>query len=155
LPGITLYAALRLSLPTVGREQVLGYDSLLGGRIDVLREALGDPFVTARRMVAALGPLWLAAPFALRDLPFARRGLALVALCAVAMLFAADWGRIVLLAAPVFYVAGAHVLNTRRRAAVAAVAAFAALNVGYAVYMDRSGTRSGIIEGPLPSYPVR
>ena len=155
LPGVALYAALRLSLPTVGREQVLGYGSALEGRADVLREALGDPFVQARRMLSALGPLWLAAPFALRDLPFARRGLVLVAMCAIAMLFAADWGRIVLLAAPVFYVAGGHVLKSRPRAAAAALAAFAALNIGYAVYMDQSGAQSGIIEGPLPAYPVR
>ena len=155
LPGVALYAALRLALPTVGREQVLGYGSLIQGRADVLREALEDPFVQARRMASALGPLWLAAPFALRDLSFARRGLVLVAMCAGAMLFAADWGRIVLLAAPVFYVAGAHVLSRRPRLAAAAVAAFAALNLGYAVYMDRSGVREGIIEGPLPSYPVR
>jgi hypothetical protein len=76
-------------------------------------------------------------------------------MCAIAMLFAADWGRIVLLAAPVFYAAGGHVLKSRPRAAAAAVAAFAALNIGYAVYMDQSGVQSGIIEGPLPSYPVR
>jgi hypothetical protein len=155
LPGVAVYAALRLSLPTVGREQVLGYDSLVGGRVDVLREALGDPFVTARRMFTALGPLWLAAPFALRDMPFARRGLALVALCAIAMLFAADWGRIILLAAPAFYVAGAYVLKDRPGAAAAAVAAFVALNVAYAIYMDQTGVQRGIIEGPLPSYPVR
>jgi hypothetical protein len=155
LPGVVLYAALRLALPTVGREQVLGYGSLLEGRADVIEEALGDPFVQARRMVAALGPLWLAAPFALRDMRFARRGLVLVAICVLAMLFAADWGRIVLLAAPVFYAAGAHVLRSRPRAAAAAVAVFAAMNVGYAVYMDQSGVQEGIIEGPLPSYPVR
>ena len=49
----------------------------------------------------------------------------------------------------------ANVLQSRPRAAFAVVAAFAALNVGYAVYMDQSGVQEGIIEGPLPSYPVR
>ena len=48
--------------------------------------------------------------------PSRAAGLVLVALCAVAMTFAQDWGRIVLLAAPVFYVAAAHVLDRRRDA---------------------------------------
>jgi hypothetical protein len=155
LPGVAAYAALRLALPTVGREQVLGYGSALGGRIDVLREALGDPWVQARRLASSFGPLWLAAPFALRGLRFARAGLVLVGLCALAMLFAADWGRIVLLAAPVFYVAGAWVLRERAILAALAVASFVAMNVGYAIYMDQSGVQRNIIEGPLPSYPVR
>jgi len=155
LPGLIGYAALRLAIPTVGREQVLGYGSVLGGRADVLREALGDPIVQARRLAISFGPLWLAAPFALPHLRFARAGLVLVACCAISMLFAADWGRIILLAAPFFYVAGAWVLERRPRLAVLAVAAFAAMNVGYAVYMDRSGVQNNIIDGPLPSYPVR
>ncbi len=92
VPGGLAYAALRLGLPTVGREQVLGYDSALGGRVDVLRETLREPWLALRRMIGAFGPLWLAAPFALRDLSFARRGLVLLALCAVAMTFAQDWG---------------------------------------------------------------
>lgn len=155
LPGIAAYAALRLAIPTVGREQVLGYGSALGGRLDVLREALGDPLVQARRLASSFGPLWLAAPFALPRLRFARAGLVLVGMCAVAMLFAADWGRIVLLSAPVFYVAGAWALARRPPLAVLAVAAFVAMNLGYAVYMDRSGVERNLINGPLPSYPVR
>lgn len=74
LPGVGAYLALRLAIPAVGREQVLGYDSAIGGRVDVLKEALGDPFVQARRLASAFGPLWLAAPFALPRLRFARRG---------------------------------------------------------------------------------
>lgn len=155
LPGLAGYAALRLAIPTVGRERVLGYDSLLGGRADVLREALADPLVQARRLAISFGPLWLAAPFALPHLRFARAGLVLVGVCAVAMLFAADWGRIILLAAPFFYVAGAWTLQRRPRLAALAVAAFAAMNVAYAVYMDRTGVERNIIDGPLPSYPVR
>jgi len=155
LPGLAAYVALRLTLPTVGREQVLGYGSALGGRLDVLREALSDPIVQARRMAGSFGPLWLAAPFALLGLRFVRAGLVLVALCALAMLFAADWGRIVLLAAPVFYVAGAWVLQRRPALALAAVAAFVAMNVGYAIYMDQSGVEKNLIGGPLPAYPVR
>lgn len=155
VPGLVAYATLRLALPTVGREQVIGYDSLLGGRWTVVRETLREPFTAIRRLIGAFGPLWLAAPFALRDLPFARRGLVLLALCAVAMTFAQDWGRIVLLAAPVIYVAAAHVLNPRRTLAIAAVLLFVAMDVGYAIYMQTSGVESGIVNGPLPSYPVQ
>ena len=149
-PGVAAYAALRLALPSVG-----GYESGVGGRVDLLRQVLEGPWGQARRLASSFGPLWLAAPFALRDLPYARRGLVLIALCCVAMLFALDWGRIILLAAPVFYVAGAHVLRGRRSVAIAAVVAFAAMNVGYAIHMDTGGTEKGIINGPLPSYPVR
>jgi hypothetical protein len=155
VPGVLAYGALRLGIPTVGREQVIGYDSALGGRVEVVRETLREPWVALRRLASAFGPLWLAAPFALRDLPFARRGFVLVALCAVSMTFAQDWGRIALLAAPVVYVAGAYVLDRRRTLAVVAVAAFAAMNVGYAIYMQDSGVESGLIGGPSPSYPVR
>ncbi len=155
VPGVVAYLALRLTIPTVGREQVIGYDSLVGGRWTVLRDTLHEPWLAIRRVISAFGPLWLFAPFALRDLPFARRGLVLVALCAVAMTFAQDWGRIVLLAAPVIYVAAAHVLNPRRALAIAAVALFVAMDVGYAIYMQTSGVENGIVNGPLPAYPVQ
>jgi hypothetical protein len=145
-PGFAVYVALRLALPTVGT---------YGGRLDLLRQALDGPFVQARRLASSFGPLWLAAPFALRDMRYARRGLVLFALCLLSMLYALDWGRVILLAAPVFYAAGAWVLRGRRALAIAAIAAFAVMNVGYAIYMDRSGTEKGIINGPLPSYPVR
>src|SRR5207245_2025684 len=69
----------------------------------------------ARRMFTVFGPLWLIAPLALRDMSYARRGLALVLMSLVAMTFALDWGRMILLAAPVFYPAAAHVLAKRRR----------------------------------------
>ena len=44
-PAIVIYLALRLAIPTVGREQVAGYGgSLLGGRVDVLRDGFdGSP----------------------------------------------------------------------------------------------------------------
>jgi hypothetical protein len=151
LPGLAIYVALRTGLPTVG----LGYGSAIGGRIDVVERVLDDPWVELRRIFIGFGPLWLAAPFALRDLRYARAGLVLIACCLVAFLFAEDWGRITLLAAPVIYVAAAHVLNTRTRLAIAAVAAFAALNLTYALYMQVHGVESGILEGPLPLYEVR
>jgi hypothetical protein len=145
-PGVALYAGLRLALPSVGS---------YGGRLDLLREAVAGPLGQARRLASSFGPLWLAAPLALRDLPYARRGLVLVGLCVASMLFALDWGRIIVLAAPVFYVAGAHVLRGRRTLALVALAAFAVMNVGYAIYMDHGGTERGIVHGPLPTYPVR
>jgi hypothetical protein len=155
LPAAAAYAALRLSVPAVAREQVLGYDSLLGGRLEVLRRAADQPFTILRRMAIAFGPLWLAAPFALRDLPYARRGLALLAACGAGMLFALDWGRIVFLAAPVVVVAAAWVLNRRSRLAIAAVVAFAAMNIAYAVYMeDFGGAQDGIIDAPPTRYPI-
>jgi hypothetical protein len=154
-PAVAIYVALRLALPTVGREQVAGYGSLLGGRVDVLRDGLDDLAVQLRRMFTVYGPLWLFAPLALRDMRLAQRGLVLVGLCLVSMTFALDWGRIILLAAPVFYAAGAYVLRSQPRAATATIAAFAILIGVYAIYMDRSGVRTGIIENRLPSYPVR
>jgi hypothetical protein len=151
LPGLAVYVALRAGLPTVG----LGYGSALQGRLDVVERVLDEPWVELRRIFIAFGPLWLAAPLALRHLSYARRGLVLVACCLVAFTFAEDWGRIVLLAAPVIYVAAAHVLNGRRTAAIATVAAFAALNLTYAIYMQVHGVEHGIINGPLPLYEVR
>ena len=155
-PGVAAYTALRLSIPTVARDQVLGYDSLLGGRIDVLRAAAEDPQYPLRRVALAFGPLWLAAPFALRDLPFARRGLVLVACCVVSMTFALDWGRIILLAAPVVIVAAGWVLRDRPRLAAATVGVFLAMNVGYAVYMeDFGGAQEGIIDVSPAPYEIR
>jgi hypothetical protein len=156
MPGVLAYAALRVAIPTVAREQVLGYDSLLGGRIDVLQAAAEDPQYPLRRVALAFGPLWLAAPFALRDLKYARRGLVLVACCLVSMTFALDWGRIILLAAPAVLVAAAWVLKERPRLALAAVGAFLAMNIGYAVYMeDFGGAQDGIIDASPPPYEVR
>ncbi|HEX7301144.1 MAG TPA: hypothetical protein VF257_19255 [Solirubrobacteraceae bacterium] len=154
-PAIAIYAALRLALPTVGREQVAGYGSLLGGRVDVLRSGLDEIGVQLRRMFTVYGPLWLFAPLALRNMRLAQRGLVLVALCVVSMTFALDWGRIILLAAPIFYAAGAFVLRGRPRASALVVASFVLLSGVYAVYMDRSGVRTGIIENSAPPYPVR
>ena len=51
LPALVAYAALRLAIPTVARDQVLGYDSLLGGRADVLQAAADDPQYPLRRKI--------------------------------------------------------------------------------------------------------
>ena len=156
LPGVALYATIRLSVPALYREQVIGYGSLLDGRREVLRTALDEPQVELRRLAIAFGALWLAAPFALRESRFARAGLVLAACCAVAMLFALDWGRIAFLALPVVLVAGALVLTHRPRLALATIACLVALDVGYAIYMeDFGGAQEGIIDVNPSSYPAR
>jgi hypothetical protein len=154
-PAAVAYVALRLSVPAVHSDKVLGYgESLLGGRREVLEKAAEQPLRILRRVALAFGPLWLAAPFALRDLPYARRGLVLVAVCCAGMLFALDWGRIVFLAAPVVVVAAAWVLNSRPKLAVAAVVAFAAMDLGYAVYMQELGGADNLIDPDPTRYPT-
>lgn len=154
-PAILAYAALRLTVPSLHREEVPGYDSVFGGRVDVVKAVLERPFTGARRVFLAYGPLWGVAPFALRDLPFARRGLVLVAGCVVSMTFALDWGRIILLAAPIFFVAAGWVLRDRPRLAALAVAAFLGMNVIYVVYMeDFGGAQDGIIDAGPARYPA-
>jgi hypothetical protein len=147
LPGLAAYVAIRTGISTTPNRY--------GSVGDILDEVLENPQVELRRIFIAFGPLWLAAPFALRDLRYARAGLALFACCVASFLFVRDWGRVVLLAAPAVYVAASYVLNDRRRLAIAAVVAFAALDVGYAVYMQAHGVEANIIKGPVPDYPVR
>jgi hypothetical protein len=153
-PAVTAFVALRLAIPTVGREAVPGYGSLLGGRVDVLREAAEGPATLVRRLATVYGPLWLLAPFAFREFGFARRGVVLLALCVVAFTFALDWGRIAALAAPVVYGASAWTLTRHPRWRPAAWLACVAWVVGYAVYMQGPGMTNLIEAGP-PPYPVR
>jgi hypothetical protein len=156
LPGVAAYAALRLAIPTVGSEQVIGYGSgLVQGRLDVIEQNLREPLTIARRVLITFGPLWLVAPFALRDWSFARRGLVLVACCAVACTFSLDWGRIAIFAAPVVCAAAAYVLRDRPRASMLVLGSWFALIAGYAAYMQVSGVQSGLIDAAPPSYPIR
>jgi hypothetical protein len=156
VPAIALYLALHVSISTVGEAQVPGYGgSLLPERVSVIKDGLKTLLTELRRMFSVYGPLWLAAPLALREMQFARRGLILLAACLLSMTFALDWGRMILLASPVFYPAGAHTLSAHPRWRTPAFVAFAALIIGYAVYMQHSGVRTGIIENPAPPYPVR
>jgi hypothetical protein len=155
-PAIVLYLAIRLGVNTVGEAQVPGYGgSLVGERFTVIKQGLQSAFQEARRMFTVYGPLWLVAPLALRDMRFARRGLVLVAFALLSMTFALDWGRMILLAAPVFYPASAYVLSRRPRWLWPVLAVLLVLAVGYAVYMGVSGVQSGIIDNPAPPYPVR
>ncbi|HEX5309304.1 MAG TPA: hypothetical protein VFW38_09525 [Solirubrobacteraceae bacterium] len=156
VPAVLAYLALHLAIPTVGRASVPGYGgSPIGERGHVIRLGLDSLATELRRMLAAFGPLWLLAPLALRSSRFARRGLALVACSLVSMTFALDWGRMIFLSAPAFYPAGAFTLTRHPRWRPATWLVFAALVLGYALYMDRSGVQHGIVENPLPPYPVR
>jgi hypothetical protein len=155
LPAILVYVSLRLAIPTVGRESVPGYSgAFFDARLDVLERGLEEWKVEGRRLLTAFGPLWLLAPLALRTLSFARRGLVLVALAVGSMTYALDWGRMILLALPVFYVAGAVVAGRRRYLAAGVLAGFLLLNTVYAVHMQRSGVRN-IEETSAPPYPVQ
>ena len=147
------YVALRASITAVGSQYTPGYAGpFLTARLHVLREAFTG--VELRRLAYTLGPLWLVAPFALRDLPFAQRGLVLVALCLAAMTVSFDSGRIIFIAAPVFYVAAAWVVRLRHRLAVITVVALFALDVGYAIYMQAYGVQHGIDSTPASAIRV-
>jgi len=154
---VVAYVVLRTSIDAVGRQYVPGYTGpFLKARIDILRGAFSSATlpVELRRLAYAYGPLWLAAPLALRSVPFARRGLVLVALCAASMTFAFDWGRIIFLAAPVFYVGAAVVVRQRRRLALATVIALFALDVGYGIYLQAYGVKHGIDSSVSRGTPV-
>jgi hypothetical protein len=155
-PALGAYLAIRLGFHTVGKAQVPGYTgSLLSGRVTVIELGLHSPFQEARRMLSVYGPLWLVAPFALGGMRFGRRGLVLVALCLVSMTYALDWGRMILLAAPVFYPAAAWALERRPRFQRPTFVAFALLIAIYAIYMAHSGVRTGIVDAAPPPYPIR
>jgi hypothetical protein len=155
-PAVMAYAAMRLWIPAVYRDQVVGYDSLIGGRREILSKASANWKEDVRRMASAFGPLWLTFPFALKESAFVRRGLVLVACCLVSMLFALDWGRMIFMALPVFLVGGGIVLQPRPRLAVLAVGTLAFLCFGYAIYMeDFGGAQNGIIDVGHASYPLR
>jgi hypothetical protein len=144
---VLLYLYLRTSIVAVGEIYQPGYNgAFLTQRVDLVREAIsgGGWKTELRRVAIAYGPLWLAAPFALSKLRFARRGLVLVVLCVGSMTFALDWGRMVFFAAPVIYVAAAYTLRDRRRLALLAVAGLLAVDIGYAAYMQLHGVRHGL-----------
>ncbi len=151
---VLLYIYLRSSIVAVGESYQPGYAGpFLSERFDVLRDALGAAGwkTELRRLAVVYGPLWLAAPFAVRRLRFAQRGLVLFVLCLCSMLFALDWGRMVFFAAPVVYVAAGYTLRNRRRLAIAAVAALLALDLGYAAYMQFHGVKHGLDNSAPPA----
>lgn len=155
---VAAYVVLRTSIDALGRQYEPGYSGpFFRARWDIVRTALNGHNwpVELRRLAYTFGPLWFLAPFALRDLSFARRGLVLVALCVGSLTLAYDWGRIMFLAAPVFYVAAAHVLEGRRRLAAVTVAVLLALDVGYGVYLQAYGVSHGLdttVSRKIPVY---
>jgi hypothetical protein len=150
---VAVYVALHVSVTAVGSQYTPGYAGpFVSTRLHVLRQVFTG--TELRRLAYAFGPLWLVAPFALRDLSFARRGLVLVALCVAAMTVSYDAGRIIFIAAPVFYVASAWVVRGRCRLAVITVAALFALDVGYAIYMQAYGVQHGIDTTPASAIRV-
>jgi hypothetical protein len=152
LPAVA-YIVVRSSITAVGQSYEPGYSGpFFHARWEMFRQGVagGAWHLQVRRIASVFGPLWLAAPFALRDLRFARAGLVLVVLCAGAMTYALDWGRVLFLAAPVVYVAAAWAVRNRRVFAVAMVAGLLALDLGYGIYMQVHGVRHGI-DGTSPS----
>jgi hypothetical protein len=151
---VAVYLYLRASIVAIGERYQPGYAGpFLRARVDVLRDALenGGWHTELRRLALVYGPLWLVAPFALRRLSFARRGLVLVGLCVASMTFALDWGRAIFFAAPVVYVAAAYVIRNRRRLAVATVIGLLALDAGYALYMQVHGVKHGLDTNAPPA----
>jgi hypothetical protein len=140
---VAAYVLLRASVDAVGSSYASGYT---GSFLSVRAQVLGDAVSTLqlRRLAYTFGPLWLIAPFALRDLSFARRGLVLVALCLLAMTVTFDSPRIIFLAAPVFYVAAGWVLRNRPRLAALAIVALLAVDLGYGIYLQVHGVRHGL-----------
>jgi hypothetical protein len=148
-PAAAAFVALRLTIPTVGAGYTGG---AVSGRLHVLREGLGSPFVEGRRLLAVYGPLWLLAPAALAWSSFARRSLILVPLCLASMAFALDWGRVALIAAPVVYAAGSMTLQRHPRWRLPSLVFGVLLIFGYAAYMQASGVDH--LTGFSP-YPIR
>ncbi len=150
---VIIYVYLRTAIVAVGESYQPGYAGpFFSERVDVLRDALGSGGwrLELRRLAIVYGPLWLCAPFALRTLRFARRGLVLVALCLASMAFALDWGRAIFFAAPVIYVSAAYALGHRRQLAIATVIALLAVDLGYAGYMQVHGVKHGLDSAARP-----
>lgn len=156
---VLAYLYLRHSIVAVGQAYQPGYTGpFLHNRITMLRDGLrhGGWQTELRRLAIDYGPLWLLPPAALSRVPFARRGLVLVACCLASTTFAFDWGRALFFAAPVIYVAAGRVLTDRRRLATLAVAVLLAMDVGYIGYMQVHGVRHELeSSGPPARGPVR
>lgn len=152
LPAI-LYLFMRTSIDARGKQWP---GTFVTARWHVIKEALGGGGwkPEARRLAYTFGPIWLLAPIALLTLKFARQSLVLVVLCIISMTFALDWGRVIFLAAPVFYIAAGHVIKDRRRLAIATVVVLFAMDIGYAVYMQAYGVTHGLDAPMVPTERV-
>ena len=150
---LLLYLFMRTSIDARGKEWP---GTFISARFSVIKEGLqnGGWKVELRRLAYTFGPIWIAAPFALWTLKFARQSLVLVALCVASFTFALDWGRVIFLAAPVFYVAAAWVVKDRRRLAIAMVTTLLIMDLGYAVYMQVHGVDHGLDAPLVPTEKV-
>jgi hypothetical protein len=150
---LLLYLFMRTSIDARGKEWP---GTFISARFHVIKEGLqnGGWKVELRRLAYTFGPIWIAAPLALWTLKFARRSLVLVALLVISCTFALDWGRVMFLGAPVFYVAAAWVVKDRRRLAVALVTTLLIMDVGYAVYMQVHGVDHGLDAPLVPTEKV-
>lgn len=156
-PALAVYVVVRLAVPTTGRTLVVGYanDGFVHERLHVLRVGLDGALTQLRRIFLEFGPLWLLAPFALGGMRYARRGLVLVLLCAFSLTYALDWGRVLLLAAPVVYPAAGWALTRHGRWRIPTLAVWVAVIVVYTVYMQVSGVAHNINGAHPPSYPTQ
>lgn len=151
--SVAAYVVLRTSVSAIGNQYTPGYaGSFLAARAHVLGQVFTG--TQLRRLAYAFGPLWLVAPFALRDVSFARRGLVLVMCCIGALSVSFDAGRVIFIAAPVFYVAAALVVEPRRRLALGLVLVLLAVDGGYALYMQIYGVEHGLDATSRSAIPV-
>ena len=151
LPVIA-YVAIRLGVPSIGSPYTPGVSGgFFHARAHEFRQAFARS--NLKRLAYAYGPIWIAAPFALRTLPFARRSLTLVLLCVVALSVSPDTGRVLFFSVASFYVAAAWSVRDRTRLAVLLVVCLFAMDAGYAVYMQVHGVQYGIdttLPAPIP-----
>ncbi len=154
---VAVYIALRTSIRAVGRQYIPGYGGgLISERLTILRQGLSGSTgpTELRRLAYAYGPLWLVAPLSLRFSRTVRCGLVIVVLCLVSMTFAFDWGRVMFLAAPVFYLGAGLAVRNRPRLAALTIALLLAVDVGYGVYLQVHGTAHGIDSSVGHGIPV-
>jgi hypothetical protein len=147
LVPVAVYFTLRTAVDAVGRQYIPGYTGpFLHERFEMVKQALSGSTrgVELRRLAYTYGPVWLVAPPALLTSRVTRRGLVIVALCLASMTYAFDWGRIIFLAAPVFYLAAGVVVRDRPRLAAATIALLFAVDIGYGVYLEVHGVAAGI-----------
>jgi hypothetical protein len=153
LAPFSVLVLLRAALSAVGSAYTPEYGgSFLHARWSVLRQAFTG--VELRRLAYTYGPLWIAAACAVRRERFARRGLVLVVICAVALTVSFDTGRVLFIAAPVVVAAAALAVRRRPRWAVALVLTLFLLDGGYLAYMEAYGVHHGLDERAV-TIPVR
>jgi hypothetical protein len=153
LAPLAMLLVLHGALSAVGSAYTPEYGgSFLHARWTVLGQSFSG--IELRRLVYTFGPLWIAAAAALRREPFARRGLVLIGVCALALTVSFDTGRVMFIAAPVVVVAAALAVRHRPRWAAALVITMFLLDGGYLAYMEAYGLHHGLDQRAV-TIPVR